>query len=143
MLRIESGTVDQVVYFDAGAPGLSGFTVYRARNGAAAAAMTTPTVTEVDATNMPGVYSLLLDEDMTIGAGNTTEAMVFHVSAAGMSPKVIEVELFVGPSSADVLAIKSQTDKMTFTLANRLDVNTRAINGTVVNGNGGTIPWGP
>ncbi len=43
---------------------------------------------------MPGVYELLLDEDMTIGAGNVTEAMTFHVTHAGMAPVTLEIELF-------------------------------------------------
>jgi hypothetical protein len=70
------------------------FKVYRARNGAAAAQMTTPTIAEVDATNMPGVYSLLLDEDMTIGAGNDSEEMVFHITATGMAPVTRTIELY-------------------------------------------------
>lgn len=93
MIRIASGVTDQYVYFYA-QTGLSGFTVYRSRNGAAWAAMTTPTISEGDSTNAPGVYQLLLDEDMTIGAGNFTEAMAFHVSADGMTPQVLHVELY-------------------------------------------------
>ena len=87
-MRIPSGVTDQYIYFVAvdatdlktRETGLSGFTVYRSRNGAAAAAMTTPTVNEVDSTNMPGVYELLLDEDMTIGSGNDSEEMCFHIT---------------------------------------------------------------
>lgn len=94
MRRIASGITDQYVYFNAGQVGLSSFTVYRSRNGAAAAAMTTPTINETDATNMPGVYELLLDEDMTVGAGNITEHMAFWITHAGMEPQFLEVELF-------------------------------------------------
>lgn len=101
-MRIPSGTTDQVIYFVAvdatdfttRETGLSSFTVYRDRNGAGAAAMTTPTVGEVDATNMPGVYKLLLDEDMTIGAGNDSEEMVFHITHAGMAPVTRTIELY-------------------------------------------------
>ena len=103
MRRIASGVTDQYVYFNPGDLGLAspdtGFTVYRARNGAAAAAMTTPTINETDSTNMPGEYALLLDEDMTIGAGNLTEHMVFYITHAGMMPHRIEIELF-DPSTA-------------------------------------------
>jgi hypothetical protein len=108
MLRIASGTTDQFLYFNAGEIGLSSFTVYRSRNGAAAEVMTTPTINETDATNMPGVYELLLDEDMTIGAGNITEAMAFWISHAGMAPVYKEIELFV-PVNADVAAILVDT----------------------------------
>jgi len=101
-MRFQSGIVDEVLYFIAvditdlatRETGLSSFTVYRDRNGAGAAAMTTPTITEVDSTNMKGVYKLLLDEDMTIGAGNDSEAMVFHITQASMAPVTIQIELY-------------------------------------------------
>lgn len=102
-MRITSGTTDQVIYFKAvltttdplaGVTGLSNFTVYRSRNGGAATAMTTPTVTEVDSSNMPGIYKLLLDEDMTIGSGNDTEEMIFYISASGMDDTERVIELY-------------------------------------------------
>jgi len=101
-MRIPSGTTDQYLYFVAVDPGdfttretsLTSVTVYRARNGAAAAAMTTPTVAAVDATNMPGVFSLLLDEDMTIAAGNTEEEMVFHIAATEMADVTRSITLY-------------------------------------------------
>lgn len=101
-MRIPSGTTDQYIYFVAvdstdfttRETGLSSFTVYRSRNGAAAAAMTTPTINEVDATNMPGVYELLLDEDMTIGSGNDSEEMAFHITQASMAPVTRVIELY-------------------------------------------------
>lgn len=101
-LRIASGVTDQYLYFVAvdltdyatRETGLSSFTVYRSRNGAAAAPMTTPAINEVDATNMPGVYELLLDEDMTIGSGNDTEAMTFHITQASMAPVTVQIELY-------------------------------------------------
>ena len=101
-MRIPSGVTDQYIYFVAvdstdfttRETGLTTFTVYRSRNGAAAAAMTTPTINETDATNMPGVYELLLDEDMTIGAGNDTEEMVFHITQASMAPVTRTIEIY-------------------------------------------------
>lgn len=101
-MRIASGVTDQYIYFVAvdatdlktRETGLSSFTVYRSRNGAASAAMTTPTINETDTTNMPGVYELLLDEDMTIDAGDETQAMVFHITHAGMAPVTREIELY-------------------------------------------------
>lgn len=101
-MRIPSGVTDQVIFFVAvdatdfvsRETGLSSFTVYRSRNGAAAAAMTTPTVTEVSSANMPGVYKLLLDEDMTIGTGNDSEEMVFHITCSGMAPVTRVIELY-------------------------------------------------
>lgn len=101
-MKIPSGVIDQYIYFVAvdatdfatRETGLSSFTVYRSRDGGASAAMTAPTINETDATNMPGVYELLLNEDMTIGAGNDTEEMVFHITATGMAPVTRVIELF-------------------------------------------------
>lgn len=101
-MRLPSGVTDQYIYFVAvdstdfttRETGLSSFTVYRSRNGAAAAAMTTPTINETDASNMPGVYELLLDEDMTIGSGNDSEEMAFHITATGMAPVTRTIELY-------------------------------------------------
>jgi hypothetical protein len=56
--------------------------------------MTTPTVNETDTTNMPGVYELLLDEDMTIGSGHDTEEMCFHITQADMAPVTRTIELY-------------------------------------------------
>lgn len=102
MTRIPSGVTDQYLYFVAvdstdyvtRETGLTTFTVYRARNGAAAAAYTTPTVAEVSSGNMPGVYSLLLDEDMTIGSGNDSEEVVLHITQASMAPVTIKFDLY-------------------------------------------------
>ena len=101
-MKIASGVTDQVIYFVAldatdlktRETGLASFTVYRSRNGSSATAFTTPTVTEVDSTNMPGVYKLLLDEDMTIDSGDETQEMVFHISHAGMAPVTRVIELY-------------------------------------------------
>jgi len=101
-VRIPSGVTDQYIYFVAvdsadfttRETGLASFTVYRSRNGGAAAAMTTPTINETDATNMPGVYELLLDEDMTIDAGDDSQEMVFHITHTGMAPVTRTIELY-------------------------------------------------
>ncbi len=101
-MRILSGVTDQYCYLVAvdatdlktRETGFSSWTVYRSRNGAAAVAMTTPTINETDSSNMPGVYELLLDEDMTIEAGNDSEEMVFHITHAGMAPVTRVIELY-------------------------------------------------
>lgn len=66
--------------------GLTTFTVYRSRNGGAATAYTTPTVSELSAANMPGVYALTLDEDTTLAAGHDTEEYCVHITQASMAP---------------------------------------------------------
>ena len=101
-MRIPSGVTDQYIYFVAvdstdfttRETGLSSFTVYRSRNGGTATAMTTPTINETSSANMPGVYELLLDEDMTIGSGNDSEEMAFHITATGMAPVTRVIELY-------------------------------------------------
>lgn len=129
-MRIPSGVTDQYIYFVAvdstdlktRETGLSSFTVYRSRNGAAAAAMTTPTVNETDTTNMPGVYELLLDEDMTIGSGNDSEEMVFHITATGMAPVTRAIELYRPKITAgNTLGVESDGD---LTKVNTLDGHT-------------------
>lgn len=129
-MRFQSGITDQYVYFVAvdstdfttRETGLSSFTVYRSRNGAASAAMTTPTVNETDTTNMPGVYELLLDEDMTIAAGNDSEAMVFHITHASMAPVTLQIELYRPKITAgNTLGVESDGD---LTKVNTLDGHT-------------------
>lgn len=109
-MRIASGVTDQYLYFVAvdatdlttRETGLSSFTVVRSRNGAADATYTTPTVSEIDASAMPGVYALLLDEDMTIGAGNWTEEVCLHITHAGMAPVTRTFELFQPTTEVNV-----------------------------------------
>lgn len=95
---IASGVTDQYIYFlgvdsvDLQTPetGLSGFSVSRSRNGGTLTAMTTPTVSHLG----NGLYRLLLDEDMTIGAGNITESMAFYITATGMKPVYKSIVLY-------------------------------------------------
>lgn len=70
--------------------GLSSFTVYYSRNGGAAAAMTTPTVAELDASNMEGDYILTVDEAGMVSAKGE---LVMHISAAGMDDVTLAVEI--------------------------------------------------
>jgi hypothetical protein len=101
-MRIPSGKVDQNIFFVAvdvadlktRETGLTGFTVYRCRNGGAATIYTTPTIAECSAANMPGVYTLLLDEDTTIAAGSDSEEYTVHITHASMSPITRSIELY-------------------------------------------------
>jgi hypothetical protein len=156
-MRIPSGVTDQVIYFIAvdstdlktRETGLTTFTVYRSRNGAAAAAMTTPTVTEVDATNMAGVYKLLLDEDMTIGSGNDSEEMIFHITQASMAPVDRTIELyrpkFTAGSTLTLAAINAECDTAitdgdiaTETKQDIIDTNIDQIEAAVITNAAGT-----
>lgn len=101
-MRIVSGNTTKYIYFVAvdsvdlktRETGLSSFTVYRSRNGGAAASYTTPTINETDSTNMPGVYELLLDEDMTIDTGDQSQEVCLHITHAGMAPVTRTFELY-------------------------------------------------
>lgn len=101
-MKFPSGVTNKYLYFVAvdatdlktRKTGLSGFTVYRSRNGGAAVAFTTPTISETDTTNMPGVYELLLDEDMTIDAGDDTQEVCLHITQAAMAPVTRVFELY-------------------------------------------------
>jgi hypothetical protein len=48
-----------------------------------------------------------------------------------------------GLTASDVGAIKVQTDKLTFSIANQVDATTKAIVATPLTGDGSTTPWGP
>ena len=101
-MKIESGRTDQYIYFVAVSDsdyvtrvtGLSTFVAYRSRADGAATLMTTITVSEIDATNMPGVYSILVNEDTTIAATNDTEELVLHITSTGMAPVTRTIELY-------------------------------------------------
>jgi hypothetical protein len=101
-MRIPSGKTDQRLYFIAvdatdfvtRETGLSSFTVVRSRNGAADVTYTTPTITEIDSTTMPGVYALLVDEDTTVGSSSDSEEYCVHITHAGMAPVTRTIELY-------------------------------------------------
>ena len=109
-MKYASGTVDQYLYFVAldatdlitRETGLSGFAVKRSRNGSAWTSMTTPTVTEIG----DGVYALLLDEDMTIGAGNLTEEMAFHITHGSMAAVTRTIEVYDAASVVDLSTVE-------------------------------------
>ncbi|HUU94063.1 MAG TPA: hypothetical protein VM238_22960 [Phycisphaerae bacterium] len=108
--RMVSGTTDEYVYFVAvdatdyktRETGLSSFTVYYSLNGAAAVAVTTPTVNETDGTNMPGVYELLIDEAgmTTLAAGDDTGELCLHITQASMAPVTRVIEIYRAKATA-------------------------------------------
>src|SRR5207244_12089560 len=73
----------------AGKTGLSaGLTIYLTKAGAAAAAIT-PTVAEIDSTNMPGTYSLVFTTTHT----NTLGEFHIYVTGSGMDPLDLKWEV--------------------------------------------------
>jgi hypothetical protein len=102
------------------------------------------------------VYELLLDEDMTIDAGDDSQEMVFHITHAGMAPVTRTIELYrpkitVGETStaqtgdsfarlgapagasvsADVAAVKVDTAAILVDTGTTLDAKIDTIDGIV------------
>ncbi len=76
--------------------GLSSFTVDYVLDNGARAQMTSPTTAAIDDTNLPGLYSLLIDEaGMTnMDAANDSETLVLQIEHASMSPVTMKVEVY-------------------------------------------------
>ena len=112
-MRIPSGKIDQVIFFVAvdsadlktRKTGLTSFTVYRSRNGGTATVYTTPTVTELSSANMPGVYSLLIDEDTTVASTSDAEEYCVHITQASMAPVTRVIELFRRDTTSGTTAL--------------------------------------
>lgn len=142
-MRIASGVTNKYLYFmavdatDFQTPetGLSAFTVYRSRNGGTATVFTTPTIVELSSSNMPGLYALLLDEDMTIDSGHDNQEMAFRITCSGMAPVTRTIELYrakitigetltvsSGAASADATKISGSS-----TAADRLETSVLSI----------------
>lgn len=117
-MRISSGKTDQKIFFVAvdstdlvtRETGLSSFTVYRSRNGGTATVYTTPTITELSSSNMPGVYCLTIDEDTTIGSSSDNEEYCLHITHSGMAPVTRTIELYRrDTTSGRTLAVDSNS----------------------------------
>lgn len=67
-------------------------------------------------------------------------------SAVGLASANLDTQLTTIDDFLDteVAAIKTQTDKLTFTLSGQVDANIQSVNDTAVTGDGSTsTPWGP
>lgn len=76
------------------------------------------------------------------GAGATGKA-VADILADTNELQVDDTPTAVAAVKTVVDAVKVQTDKLTFTVANQVDANIQYINDTAVTGDGGATPWGP
>jgi hypothetical protein len=112
------------------------------------------TVTEVAS----GWYKIALTTTDT----NTLGDLAFHVTAANGDPTDFVDQVTVnilgdtlpasvagavgsvtGLTASDVGAIKTQTDKLAFTVTNKVDANVKSVNNVSVIGDGAGTPWGP
>ena len=134
-MRFASGVVDQYLYFVAvdatdlktRETGLTGFTVYRSRNNGTATAYTTPTTAELSLANMPGVYSLLLDEDMTIDSGDETQEICLHITHASMAPVTRTFELYRPKITAGETLVVSSGDIDGFSTTAKAEINAEVV----------------
>ena len=100
-MKIASGSTDKKIYFVAVSgtdfvtrlTGLGSFVVSTSRNGSTPQTVAS-TVAECDASLMPGVYQLDVDQDTTIASVNDTEEMVYQITASGMAPVTRTIELY-------------------------------------------------
>ena len=104
-MKILNGSLDNIIFFVAfnatnGATRETGytsgdFTVYYQLDGGSKAVMTTPTIAELDDTNMQGVYSLLINEAlMTRLSDDKSEELVIHITHAGMREVTRYIEVY-------------------------------------------------
>lgn len=118
---IPNDSVDRIVFFVAvdivdlytRETGLSNFTVNYVLDNAARGVMIAPTTAEIDSTNLPGLYSLAIDEAaMTnMDDANDSEILVLHITHASISPITMKVEVYRPKISAGyTLGINSDGD---------------------------------
>ena len=93
---IKAGDITKTVFFEA-PPGLTTWTAYFAVDGGIPTAVTTPTVTERSAANMPGLYSIDIDQTNMVtkeAASSPTEQVALFISATGWPGKVVTYVIY-------------------------------------------------
>lgn len=141
--RIATGTADRKIAFVAvdatdlktRKTGLSTFTVYYSRGGQAATLYTTPTIAEISAVNMPGVYWLTIDEGTTLIGIHDEDEYVVHITHAGMAPVTRSIELYRPKWSEGEAGIMAASGRAQ---VNVREWNTVAVN-SLIGGAGGRL----
>lgn len=108
MKIISGSTTSRMAFYVESAAGepltlLTGFVVYRTKNGSAPVLWDTPTITEADDTNTPGLYHLLLDEDTTLSSEMQCEEMIVYITHDDMRPVVRSVDIERSYAGIDTL----------------------------------------
>lgn len=126
--EIASGATDRWLHFsardvvDVEQTGLvqADFTVYTTRNGKPAVEDASPTIEEVDATNMPGLYRYLANYNNTLDVGHAIEELVIEFAHASIvtTREIITLTSPHGDESVPVpeLIINTDTDNETLTV---------------------------
>lgn len=89
------------------------------------------TITSGTAAATPKVFRLISRNDLT------------DIAQTGDNYPLLDTEIaaILAAVDTEIAAIKTQTDKLTFTVANVLDANIQYINDTQVVGDGAATPW--
>ena len=74
-------------------------------------------------------------------AGSIGKLLVDNINATISSR--LATAGYTAPDNTSITAIKTQTDKLTFTVANQLDANVQYVNDVALIGDGSATPWGP
>ena len=104
MERLLNDSVDRVVFFVAvdatdlytRETGLTSFTINYVLDNGSRGVMTSPTTAEIDGTNLPGLYSLAIDEAaMTnMDDANDMETLVLHITHTSIDPVTMKVLIY-------------------------------------------------
>lgn len=106
-MKILNGSLDNIIFFTAldvatnlaRLTGLNSFTVWYQLGSGSKAAMTGPTINELDNTTMQGVYSLLIDELlMTKLTDDKSEELAIHITHVTMREITRFIEVYAKPN---------------------------------------------
>mgnify|MGYP001569179185 CR=1 FL=1 len=108
------------------------------------------TPTNITAGTITTVTNLTTNNDKTgyalsaAGVQAIWDALTSALTTVGSIGKKLADWVIGTTQTADVAAVKTQTDKLTFTVANQVDANIQSVNDVTVTGNGQTgTEWNP
>lgn len=146
MIKNGSGQKFIVFAFDAttGLPKTgdsANITVYLGKDNASPVQTTDTSATEISSTNASGYY-------MVDAAQAETNYNAIHLTGKSSTSNIVVIGvpamIYPTPDPDVAPAIKVQTDKFVFTVANEVNANTRYIKGQAISGSGSSVdPWHP
>lgn len=118
-MRIPSGSTTHYVEFTAVDAtdlqtketgfGSTGWTVVTSMAGVRTV-WTNPQVTEINSSDMPGRYALLVNQNSTITTGLVEQELGFYITHAGMMPRDFSIQLFENIYQAEIDFRKDETN---------------------------------
>lgn len=112
--------------------GLSSFTAYYTIGGGAATVITTPTVAELDATNMAGVYSIAIDEAGMVASENELLVNITHAGADDVS---LSTDVVTNTNADIITAIAALNDPTAVAIRTEIDSNSTQLSAIVADTN--------